>query len=223
MRITSKDTSFNQPILKIREVLQCAMKERLNGDSKKKLYEKVATLLDQSVIVAKNVITQLVEHGYLEANKEYRYSLSTTIKGRQLGIAKAIPPISREKAKKMLNELIERAKAINENNELVYYVVHLKVFGSYLSDVDTLSDLDIGFKLAPKYKGVKFTKESRKRVEHAMVNGKQFNNLIDELSWPHLEVVRLLKSRKRSLSLHEEGCDQILDMVKSRIIFKHDK
>lgn len=136
MQINSKEILFGQPILKIREVVRQAMKGRLWGNSEEEIMARVSSVIKQPEEVAKQLIKQLFEDDYLILTKEEfndicQYELTDTEKGRRFGIANASKPISRQKATKLLNELIERAKSINENGELIYFVESIKVFGSY--------------------------------------------------------------------------------------------
>ena len=100
MQIDSKEILFDQPILKIREVVRYAMKGRLWGNSKAEVTERLAKVLKQPEEVAKQLITKLIEDDYLILTKEkfndiYQYELTETEKGRRFGIANASKPISR--------------------------------------------------------------------------------------------------------------------------------
>jgi predicted nucleotidyltransferase len=228
MQINSKEILFGQPILKIREVVRQAMKGRLWGKSKAEVAIRVAKVLKQPEEVAKQLIKQLIEDDYLILTKEklsdiYQYELKETEKGRRFGIANASKPISRQKATQLLNELIDRAKDINENGELIYFVESIRVFGSYLSDKDTLGDLDVGVKLTRKYKSGEFTKHNQKRIALAKANGRQFNNSTEELFWPHREVMLMLKGKQRGLSLHDEDEDEVLKMTETKRVYHYSE
>jgi hypothetical protein len=227
MQINPKEILFGQPILKIREVVRRAMQEKLRDSKQTEITVKVAAIIQQPKPVAIQVIKQLIQEDYLIINKvkygkEYYYELTDTEKGRRFGIATATPPISRQKANQLLLELIERAKAINTNSELVYYVERLKVFGSYLSDKDTMGDLDIGFKLSRRHKAGIFTKHNQQRIYMAKANGRRFINFTDELEWPRREVILLLKARKRGLSLHDEERDEVFKITKTKLIYHYE-
>lgn len=226
MQIDSKEILFGQPILKIREVVRQAMKGRLWGNTKAEVTERVAKVLKQPEEVAKQLIRKLIEDDYLILTKEklsdiYQYELKETEKGRRFGIANASKPISRQKATQLLNELIERAKSINENGELIYFVESIKVFGSYLSNKDTLGDLDVGVKLTRKHKPGDFTKHNQKRIALAKANGRQFSNSTEQLIWPHREVMLMLKAKQRGLSLHDEDEDEVLKMTETKLVYHH--
>ena len=224
MQIDPKEILFGQPILKIREVVRQAMKGRLWGNSKAEVAIRVAKVLKQPDVVAKQLIEQLIEDDYLILTKEKlsdicQYELTETEKGRRFGIANASKPISRQKATKLLNELIERAKSINENGELIYFVESIKVFGSYLSDKETLGDLDVGVKLSRKHKPGDFTKHNQKRIALAKANGRQFSNSTEQLHWPHREVMLMLKGKQRGLSLHDEDEDEVFKITETKLVY----
>ncbi|HET6556977.1 MAG TPA: hypothetical protein VFG54_06650 [Prolixibacteraceae bacterium] len=218
MRINSKEVLYGQPILKIREVVRHTMRPYLTGDSKSELICKVAFILKEPNSVVKEVLELMIQDDYLLLNKErfggkYRYNLKATLKGRQFGIANASPPLSREKATQLLNELIDRAKAINANEELVFIVESLKVFGSYLTDKEVLGDLDIGFKLRRRYDDDEFKQRSEQRSDLARENGRQFKSWTGELFWSETEVLLMLKNKQRGLSLHNEDSDEVFNVA----------
>ena len=226
MQINSKEILFGLPILTIREVVRQAMKERLWGNSEEEVSTIVAKVLNQPDVVAKQLIKQLIEDDYLILTKEKlgdicQYELTETEKGRRFGIANASKPISRQKATQLLNELIERAKAINVNDEFVYFVESIKVFGSYLSDKDTLGDLDIGVKLSRKYENDNFSQHNQQRINLAITKGRNFNNYFEEISWPNREVILMLKGKQRGLSLHDEDEDEVLKITETKLVYQY--
>jgi len=226
MRINSKEILFDHPILRIREVVRHAMQQKLWGTTESEIIDKVAIILLKSETVAKLVVKQLIQEDFLILNKTkcrdgYQYELTETEKGRRFGIATATPLISREKATKLLDELIERVKVINANNELTYFVESIKVFGSYLSDKDTLGDLDIGVKLSRRYENDKFIQQNQQRINLAKIMGRHFSNYCEELGWPHREVMLMLKGRQRSLSLHDEEIDEVLKITETKLVYQY--
>lgn len=225
MKINPKDTLFKQPILRVRAVIRDAMMERLKSIEKDFIEERVAMLLKQTKPVARKVIKQLEQEGYIVLQKVkygdiFQYELTETEKGRRFGVATANPAISRLKAEQLLNELIERAKQVNANKELVYFVERIKVFGSYLSGKETLGDLDVAVKLTRKYEGDNFIKENQKRVHLAIRNNRRFSNYTDEIYWPHREVMLMLKTKKKGLSLHDEDSDEVVSKTTTEIVYE---
>ena len=228
MRINSKEKLFGQPILKIREVVRYAMTERLRSIQKAMIFEEVSRILGQSTVVAKTVIEQLIKEEYLVLKKvkygcSFQYELSETEKGRRFGVATADPPITREKANQLLKELIERAMAINANDDYVCFVERLSVFGSYLSDKTLLSDLDVFFKIAQKYEGDEYREKRDQRVKLAFRSGRTFSNYVEQIYWPEREVLLALKTRKKGLSLHDETSDEVFGKTESKVVYEFKK
>jgi len=226
MRINPKEILFDQPILKVREVIRKAMQDRLWGGTKAEIAIKVAEVIKQPKSVAELLIEKLVQEDYLFLTKEkigtkIHYEIKETEKGSRFGNASASSPISRQKATQLLNELIERAKSINSNDELVYVIESLRVFGSYLSENDALGDLDVGFKLTARLAGEEFTLQNQKRIDLARSNNKSFSSFIDELCWPNKEVMLMLKNNQRGLSLHDVETDQVFNRTESKIVYQY--
>lgn len=225
MRISNREILFGQPILKIRAVVRDAMMERLKSVDKDYIEERVATLLKQPKSIAKQIINQLVSEDYLVLQKvKYgdiiQYEITETEKGRRFGIASADPPISREKATQLLNELLERVKQVNATKELIYYVKTVKVFGSYLSTKDLLGDIDVAVKLVRKFDGDKFMEENKKRTHLAIQKGRTFSNYVEETYWPYREVMLLLKTKKKGLSLHDEDADEVVRKTECKVVYE---
>ncbi len=223
MRINSKQILFGYPILKIREVIRYAMTRRLSGIDKKGIIKEIATVLGCEINNAKLVFEQLIKEEYLIFEKEkFRdtlyYEVSETEKGRRLGVTKANPPITRAKADLLLAELLERVEKVNSNTDLVYKVESVKVFGSYLSDQEILGDIDVAVKLEKRGTGEEFKSKSEERIKLAYKNGRVFSNFIDQLYWPYREVMLLLGTRKKGLSLHEE--DEVINRTESKTVFQ---
>ena len=225
MNINPKETMFGLPILKVREVLRHAIKERLWGDSSKKVTGKVTQILKQPTAVAQELVNQLLNENYIFWEKEkfpdgVQYKLSETEKGRRFGIAKATTPLTRTKANELLQNLIERAKSINENPEFVFFVERIEVFGSYITEKELLGDLDVGVKLDRRYNGRLFTQHNQHRIEMAKSGGRRFNNSTDQLNWPYLEVMLILKARKRGLSVHDINEDEVFSVTETRVVYQ---
>ncbi len=227
MRINSKEVLFGQPILKIREVVKQAMLQRLRSTNRNEILSLVAKILKKSDSEAEQVIIKMIEEEYLTFKEKpvfdnlIEHHLTASVKGRRFGIATASPPLSREKATRLLNELIERAKSINGNDDLVYYVENLCVFGSYLSEVEILSDLDVGFKLVQKYLDDEFDNKSQARIDLAFEKGRHFRDFLDRLSWPQKEIILMLKAKQIGLGLHDQDVDKVFKVTESKIVYQY--
>lgn len=227
MNLDANEYLFNFPVLQVREIMRYAMRQKLIGKNKTEINDKVAMLTHSSRHDAAKLINNLLQNDYLFQVKPERflsntYILDATEKGRKLGVAKATKPISREKANHMLRELIERAEKINSNPDFACCVSKLSVFGSFLSDKEQLGDLDVFYKISRRYETEKYNEVSNQSYQKELAKGRQFNSMIDEYLWPYKEVLLLLKSRKKSLSLHDEENDDVYSKTISQIVYVFD-
>lgn len=109
---------------------------------------------------------------------------------------------------------------MNKNNEFLYRVASVKVFGSYLSDQQVLGDLDVGIKLVRKVEGEEFLAWNKKRISIALKGGRRFSNYIDEIYWPFREVMLHLNTKKKGLSLHDEESDDVIKRTECRVVYQ---
>ena len=131
-------------------------------------------------------------------------SYQTTMKGNALGMAKASRPITRASAERVLRELLDRVLAVNDRSELAYRVESVVVFGSYLSKTERLNDLDIAVELkARRDDDASFESLRKASMERALASGRRFRNVVEEVGWPQIEVLSILKNRSRTISLCE--------------------
>lgn len=128
--------------------LRAAFKRLSNGWTPSDL----AKLLGMPLGEVESFLSALIDAGYVEPDFEFdgdqRFRL--TIQGGALAAATALPPITRQKAKDLVEEVVRRATDINPDRQELYRVVNLWVFGSYLTDAEELADVDIAFELARK-------------------------------------------------------------------------
>lgn len=221
MRINSKQRLFGYPILKIRGILRLAMQEAL-WHQKQTLYERIAQMLECSSHDAAAVLNQLIEQDYVKleltnlSGKAY-FVLTATEIGRRIGVTRANPPITRQKATSLLDDLLERVKRVNANRDLAYQVKTVKVFGSYLSDLQLLGDVDVGIELARRYAGEQQARLEESRIQEAINCGRTFRTIIDRIAWPQEEVIRQLKTKKKGLNLHIE--DEVMKVTVNSPIY----
>jgi predicted nucleotidyltransferase len=148
------------------------------------------------------VLEDLLEEGLIEvATKRPKmpdtYRLTTS--GGQLAHVSFAKRITRRKAETLLAELIGRAEAINADPELMYRVVEVRVFGSYLTDASDLGDLDVAFELARRNPQRDIIEENLERAERS---GKTRITRVDHLGYGEVEVTKMLRGKGR-VSLHE--------------------
>ncbi len=136
--------------------------------------------------------------------KREMVSYQTTMKGNALGMAKAGRPITRTLAKRVLEELLYRVRVVNDWAELAYRVESVVVFGSYLSKTERLNDLDIAIELKAKWDDDASLESFRDAsMGRAHASGRRFRNVVEEVCWPQIEVLFILKNRSRTISFCE--------------------
>jgi predicted nucleotidyltransferase len=217
MQIDSKALFAGHPILKIRKLLRDA-----------RVWGFVVQTVEQSLNLngeeAQSVINELEKQGYIQRDADYAQTSKwqNTIKGNALANASAAKPISRKTAEQRLEAFLERVQHVNNICEFVYTVEKVVLFGSYLQDTPTVSDIDLAIRLARKYgDSEQHMAACRERVRFAKEQGRYFSIFVEELGWPREEVLRFLKSRSRAISLHDLDTEEYwLSGADSKVIFE---
>jgi DNA-binding MarR family transcriptional regulator len=215
MRIERNQTICGLTAFDIRSLLRRIM--RLPGAI---TLQGIADTLGMEQARARRVIESLERAGYVERQQfPGEKCWINTMKGNQLALATAAKPIRRTTAERILAALLERVQEVNRSLEFTYRVAEVRIFGSYLTDADTLGDIDVVITLTRRFldPDEQFTWE-RKRIVAAQMRGRRFRNISDEVSWPQHEVLLFLKARSRSLSFHGPS-DRVLNMTESQVIF----
>jgi hypothetical protein len=127
--------------------------------------------------------------------------------------ASATRRIARSTAQVALTEFVERVHVVNADQRFLYKVRSAAVFGSYLGTREDLGDIDVAVDLQPKNP----IDRKRKWVDvfrrHAWESGRSFSSFEAEINWPRREVLLMLKSRKRSISI--QSWYSFIEMCKS--------
>jgi len=158
---------------------------------------------------ARGLATALEEAGYVKRDRvrEERYEsaspwYSLTPAGLDVADATAAKRIHRATAEEALRELIKRIHLVNADSRYLYSVGRVAVFGSYLRSQPKLGDVDVAVDLHPRIP----IDNERRWVDifrkYAWESGRNLSTFDAELDWPRQEVLLVLKSRKRSLSMH---------------------
>jgi hypothetical protein len=138
-----------------------------------------------------------------------------TTHGHAFANASAAKPVFRKTAEAALERFMERLQRVNASSEYVYRVESAVLFGSMLSAVDRLGDVDIAIELQPRITDkAEFQRMCVARQRAAEEQGRYFSSTFDWVMWPRAEVLLFLKARSRTLSLHE--WDQVTRMVDVR-------
>jgi predicted nucleotidyltransferase len=175
----------------------------------------VREALDCSVSDASRVLRHLQKAGFVESVGSH---LEPTTKGSALAIATAARPLRRETAARLISNLIERARALNADDQWAYRIRTVVVFGSYARGAERPNDVDIGCELRPRWTGGEQLVREQLRRE---IRRQTFRNLTEWTAWPRLEVFRFLKTRSRGLSIHELE-DWILQTTDHAVLFRDE-
>jgi hypothetical protein len=152
-------------------------------------------------------IAAMVEAGYLELAPASQFShvdaWLPTEPGRELARASAARPISRASAQRAVTDLLARASGINADGNFPAYVTRLEIFGGFLGDAETLSEVEVTYETALRPDIEALGADAAEAVTHAHISasGRRFGNLTEYLTWPHEEVRLALKAGKRSIVL----------------------
>jgi hypothetical protein len=215
MRIDSKGQIAGVPVLVVRDYLRRMIPFRLSAHS-------IASDLKLSGPRAEELVSHLLRLGYvdpidtLDGEQHYKITLS----GSTFTLASAAPPLTRRTAERKLAEFLERVRSVNDNPDFVFRIQKVLLFGSYLTEQDRINDIDVAVELVHRETNPdKIAAAKQARVKEARKAGRRFSTLVDELIWPHQEVLLFLKSRSRAISLHLSD-DGILKETQSLVIFQ---
>jgi len=162
---------------------------------------------------AAEFINDLVALELIEPTEPFgsKAAFQVATRGHAFTNATAAKPISRGTAERVLREFVDRVNAVNASKEYAFVVTSAVLFGSMLSCVDRLGDVDVAIDLRPRISdSARFRKQCDRRRHLAEEQGRAFPSVFEWATWPQKEVVLRLKARCRSLSLHE--FDQVIGM-----------
>jgi predicted nucleotidyltransferase len=184
----------------------------------------VAEQLATSEAEAQRIIDELSLAGYIERESMFpdRTHWVNSLDGNALAMATSAKPVHRATAEKKVAEFLDRVHRVNDDTHFLYRVTRVVAFGSYLTDRERINDVDLGVELRPKFQDRDEQMEHEKaRARQAQIEGRRFRSFIDMLLWPKRETFLFLKSRSRTISLHDTE-DPILLQVECRTIFPED-
>lgn len=212
MRIDANDTLAGQPIIEVRNFLRCY---QLSNWSEKAIENAFGVDSKR----AKRIVSLLKKLGYIKpVQLPGRKVWNNTIKGNAFALASATKPISRVTAERKLKEFMDRVIVVKNYKYFLYKVTKVVVFGSYISKKKKINDIDISITLEPKEKNVnKQIRLNEERIIETIEDGRRFRNEGEKFLWPMLQVIKYLKSRSRSLSIHID--EPILARTKYKVIY----
>jgi predicted nucleotidyltransferase len=142
-----------------------------------------------------------------------------TFRGEAFASASAAKPVFRKTADTLLQQFLERLDSVHSNPDYAYGVESAVLFGSMLSEVERLGDVDIAIELLPRVaEEAEFRKWFDRRRDAAREQGSHFRSTFDWIFWPREEIFQMLRSRSRTLSLH--GIHDLAEMegVRYRVL-----
>jgi len=149
------------------------------------------------------LLNALLELGYI-VEEEKRYPdepqfYKLTKSGEEFARASGAKRLKRETAAKTLEGFMSRVAEVNDDPRFLVRITRAVVYGSYVRGEETVGDLDLAVEYESKLTG-KEQKEGFKK--HFKASGRTCRTDFDVWVWPELEVKLFLKSRKRTISLH---------------------
>lgn len=107
---------------------------------------------------------------------------------------------SRETAKRVLENVVQRIKEVNENKEFIYKITKAVLFGSYINSTkDKVGDLDIALYAELKDKSIPEVEQNIARAR----NSYNYIPFILKFIYGKEEVFKYIKNKKRVLELHD--------------------
>ena len=115
-------------------------------------------------------------------------------------------------------------KEINDCADYAYYVKQVVIFGSYLSDSPNLGDIDLAIWIEHRYNDMlERSRNHEQRIMLALENGRRCKTFWAEMRWPYTEVMRFLRNRSPSISIHDLKEEGILaTSIPAKILFDAD-
>lgn len=149
-----------------------------------------------------NLLNELLNSGYAEQTKTDEYEV--TVRGNALAQVRFVKRMDKAKADKIFDEFMKRVAEVNEDENYIYRVSKLYLFGSYLNpETDDYGDIDIAYELERKINDDnRFSEASRRITANAIADGKVFSSIVEEMYYPWNSVLRYLKNRSAYISLH---------------------
>lgn len=169
---------------------------------------------------AQAITAQLIAEGYFEQG-QLGYAL--TERGLRLAAASTGKPIPRAKAEQLLDELLERARAINQSDSW-HRIAQIELFGSLLdpnratvNDIDLLVTLELRYEIPADNNELITVLNAYRRGR----TGKDGGTLMQLFSFPTDELFKQLKAGKRIYQLLDAASqDKLRDRTTCKVVFE---
>jgi len=193
LKINGKNDYHGAPLVKVRDLLR----KNPSGFGE-------TLLLQNFGEPGQGILKAMLKDGYIARDPIRAGEFELTARGRQLANATAARKVKRATAVRSLLRMLERVGEVNEDPEFLFRIADIKVFGNFLKDVESLSDVDLCVHLMPKYIDYVLEEKSKSQVIEEKNKGRRFQNIRDEVSWPRRRVLAHLRAGGRSLSIIDD-------------------
>ena len=226
MKINSDDYILGISIVRIRELFRHHNQNHIAAFGT----QNIARYLHLETEMAERLAHELEQQGYID--KKPRYSeedqiWQITMKGNALSLASAAKPITRKTADKAVADFIQRVKKVNADPGYLWKVTIVVLFGSYINTSNPrINDVDIAIILKPKPDTIANPRLNEQHILLAERSGRYFQSNDQRANWPYTEVLLYLKSRSRTISLHDykaEASSGMLTKANSKILYAEDQ
>jgi len=163
-------------------------------------------------------MADLLAAGWIEPDEFSPEAFVLAPSGARFCNAAAGPMVSRATAEKAVTALLTRVEVVQQSSDFLYSVVHIKVFGSYITDAPKVSDVDLCLEIAAKQAHEEQWRLTEAQFRQAEADGRKFRDIVHRASWPRERVVQFLRGRSRVLSL-QDGDDPVLEQTTWRFLY----
>jgi predicted nucleotidyltransferase len=99
---------------------------------------------------------------------------------------------------------LERLALVNAPDApYAYRVKTVVMFGSYATAAAQVGDVDLAVELEPRHRPGSPEQEALKKSRYEITTRPRFSNIVDQIFWPKHEVIRVLKAKASTLSVHD--------------------
>lgn len=189
MIFSPKDMVAGFPVKRIRDLLR---KFEVNAWYSE---ERIAYHFKDTLKAAKQLTKELLARQWL---KKHNGGYAITPLGRRAAAARIGTPLTREKADKLLNDVLARVKEWNGLEGVQLKITEVIVFGSYLGAATQLGDLD----LAVKYeRTANYSMEREDFEQFAQTNGMRISNVfLEMIRFWESNLFKFIKNRQPAVS-----------------------
>jgi len=197
MRLNSSDIQYGIEAKKLRDFFRF----RPDNFSNEIFCERLKIAPKQADKILENMINdKIISLMKIDKDDDGVKFYKILTKGHAIKNVRFTKPITKEKADKMIKELIERIKILNSDDYHLSKVEEIYAFGSYIKDSKDYGDIDLAFDLKRKRK---HSTEEYTKLCYERQRKSGFRNLSDLYSFPFFEEpLRFLKKQIPQLSFH---------------------